>query len=186
MGAKREMIETRRQASRTQGGKKLVLLGEVPVVALVILQHHVNEGAGHEYDDGREQDGEQESSERNHAQEASIDHFQGKLDLARWAGGPADDAEAAASDDVGGQPEIHFVEDIEELGPKLKDSEFAVSPMAKGGILRSRPCQNRGSRDREICCGQVYRNGRGLGRSRRGRCAVLTASAPRGQRRSAG
>src|SRR5437879_4849284 len=68
MGAKREMIETRRQASRTQGGKKLVLLGEVPVVALVILQHHVNEGAGHEYDDGREQDGEQKSSERNHAQ----------------------------------------------------------------------------------------------------------------------
>jgi len=50
MGAKREMIETRRQASRTQGGKKLVLLGERPVVALVILQHHVNEGAGHEYD----------------------------------------------------------------------------------------------------------------------------------------
>src|SRR6266481_2515354 len=68
MGAKREMIETRRQASRTQGGKKLVLLGELPVVALVILQHHVNEGAGHEYDDGREQDGEQKSSEGNHAQ----------------------------------------------------------------------------------------------------------------------
>src|SRR2546423_735408 len=64
MGAKREMIETRRQASRTQGGKKLVLLGEVPVVALVILQHHVNEGACHEYDDGREKDGEQKSSER--------------------------------------------------------------------------------------------------------------------------
>ena len=57
------------------------------------------------------------------------------MDLARWAGGPADDAEAAASDDVGGQPEIHFVEDIEELGPKLKDSEFAVSPMAEGGVL---------------------------------------------------
>jgi len=37
VGAMREMIETRRQASRTQGSKQLILFGELPVVALVIL-----------------------------------------------------------------------------------------------------------------------------------------------------
>src|SRR3977135_2870044 len=69
------------------------------------------------------------------AEEESIDHFQGELDLARRAGGPADDAEAAAADDVGGQTEIDYVEDIEELGAKLQDREFAVSAMAEGGVL---------------------------------------------------
>jgi hypothetical protein len=57
------------------------------------------------------------------------------LDLSRWACGPADYAKATASDDVGGQAEIDFVEDIEELSAKLKDSQFAVSPMAEGSVL---------------------------------------------------
>ncbi len=65
----------------------------------------------------------------------SIDHFQGELDLARRAGGPADDAKAAAADDVGWQTEIDCVEDIEELGAKLQDRKFAVSAMAEGGVL---------------------------------------------------
>src|ERR1700674_4496493 len=69
------------------------------------------------------------------ARRESIDHFQGELDLARWAGGPADDAEAAAADDVGGQTEINYVEDIEEFGAKLQDREFAVSAMAERGVL---------------------------------------------------
>jgi hypothetical protein len=59
MGAKREMIETRSQASRAQAAKKLLFLRELPVVALVILQHHVDEGTGDKHDDGSEQDREQ-------------------------------------------------------------------------------------------------------------------------------
>jgi hypothetical protein len=35
---------------------------------LVILQNHVDDGTGHEHDDGGQQYGEPESGERNHAQ----------------------------------------------------------------------------------------------------------------------
>src|SRR5216684_1140323 len=59
MGTKREMIEPRSQASRAHGAKKLLFLGELAVIALVILQHHVNEGTSHEDDDSSEQDREQ-------------------------------------------------------------------------------------------------------------------------------
>src|SRR5439155_1335981 len=67
MGAIREMIEARGQTSRPQGGKKLVLLGKLPIVANVILQHHVDDRAGHEHDYRRKQNGQQKRGERNHA-----------------------------------------------------------------------------------------------------------------------
>src|SRR2546428_1217450 len=65
----------------------------------------------------------------------SVVQFQRKLDLARRPGGLADHTKPAAENNVGGQTEIHFVEDIEELSSKLKDREFAVSAMAEGGVL---------------------------------------------------
>ena len=49
----------------------------------------------------------------------SIIQFQGKLNLARRACGFADDAKAAAANDVGRQAKIHLVENVEELGAEL-------------------------------------------------------------------
>jgi len=54
------------------------------------------------------------------ARRISVVQFQGKLDLPRRPGGLADYTKAAAENDVGGQTEIHFVKNIEELGSKLK------------------------------------------------------------------
>ena len=65
----------------------------------------------------------------------SVVQFQRELNLARRARGPANNAEAAAADDVRGQAEIDFVEDIKKFSAKLKDSEFAVSAMAESGVL---------------------------------------------------
>src|SRR5256885_16812989 len=65
----------------------------------------------------------------------SIVQFEGELDLTRWSRGFADDPEAAAADDVGGQAEVDFVEDIKELRANLKDREFSISAMAESGVL---------------------------------------------------
>src|SRR5229473_4136575 len=68
VGAKREMIETALQTSGAQGGKKLVLFGELTVVAAMVRQQHVHDGAGDEDDDGGEKNREPKSREGNHAQ----------------------------------------------------------------------------------------------------------------------
>ena len=69
---------------------------------------------------------------------ASIVQFDGKLDLARWTGGLADNAKPAPADDVGGQSKIDFVEDIEELHSKLKIGKFTVTAMTNSGVLDQR------------------------------------------------
>src|SRR5216684_5567465 len=68
VGAKREMIETALQTSGAQGGKKLVLFGELTVVAAMVRQQHVHDGAGDEDDDGGEKNREPKSREGNHTQ----------------------------------------------------------------------------------------------------------------------
>jgi hypothetical protein len=68
VGGKRKNVETRFQASRPQGGKNLILIRKLSIVAAVKRQHHVDDRASHEHDDGGEQDGKQKSRERNHAQ----------------------------------------------------------------------------------------------------------------------
>ncbi|PYU33176.1 MAG: hypothetical protein DMG28_09105 [Acidobacteria bacterium] len=84
MGAKRENIETPLQASGAQRGEELVLIGELLVVAAVVWQKHVHDGAGDEDDDGRQQDREPKCGERNHAKpppaaraNAGISHARG-------------------------------------------------------------------------------------------------------------
>lgn len=64
-----------------------------------------------------------------------IDEFEGELDLARGAGGFADDAEAAAEDGIGGKAKVDDVEDVEKFGAKFEIRQFAVSAMAKWRVL---------------------------------------------------
>src|SRR6267378_7037088 len=68
VGTKRKMIETRLQSGSAQNGEELVLVGELLVVAAVIRQQHVDDGAGDKHDHSGQQDGEPQSNERNHAQ----------------------------------------------------------------------------------------------------------------------
>src|SRR5258708_20158458 len=62
------MIETALQTSGAQGGKKLVLFGELAVVAAMVRHHHVHDGAGDEDDDGGQNNRKPKSREGNHAQ----------------------------------------------------------------------------------------------------------------------
>jgi hypothetical protein len=68
VGAKRENIETSLQTSAAQCGQEPVLVGELLVVAAVVRQKHVHDGARDEHDDGRQQDREPKLGERDHAQ----------------------------------------------------------------------------------------------------------------------
>src|ERR1700722_1096910 len=61
-------IKPTRQAGSSENGPKLVLIGQLPVIALVIGQHGMHDGAGDEHDHSREQDREPQSGERNHVQ----------------------------------------------------------------------------------------------------------------------
>src|SRR5579872_2085995 len=69
---------------------------------------------------------------------SSVNHLQRKLYLARGAGGLADDAKAAAPQNVGWQPEIHQVEHVEKLGAKFQGAELCISAAAEGRVLDQR------------------------------------------------
>ena len=68
----------------------------------------------------------------------SINNFQGKLNLPRRSRGLADDAKSASVHNVRWQPEVHDVEDIEELGAKLQRPEFGVAAMPERCIFDHR------------------------------------------------
>src|SRR5579884_1543536 len=68
----------------------------------------------------------------------SEDQFERELDLARIAGCPADFAEAGTFDDIGRQPEIHNVEQVEKLCPELQIHQFALTAPPEGYIFDER------------------------------------------------
>ena len=68
----------------------------------------------------------------------SVDQFQRELNLARIARRLADDAEAAAADDVRRYAKIHGVEHVEEFSAKFHRPEFCVSAMAEWSIFHHR------------------------------------------------
>ena len=47
----------------------------------------------------------------------------------------ADHPEAAAHHDIGRQPEIDDIENVEKFGAKLEDAEFTISPVPDGSVL---------------------------------------------------
>ena len=61
--------------------------------------------------------------------------FQRKLNLARCAGGLADDSKAAAAHYVGRQSEIHAIENVEELRAELQCAQFAVAAMSRKALI---------------------------------------------------
>ena len=68
----------------------------------------------------------------------SINHFQGKLNLPRGSRGLADNAKSTSVHNVRWQPEVHDVEDIEELGAKLQRAEFRVATVPEGSVFNHR------------------------------------------------
>jgi hypothetical protein len=65
------------------------------------------------------------------ATRASVDEFHGELDLARRSCGLADDAKPTPPDDIRRQSEVHGIEYVEELRPKLHCSQLAASPVTE-------------------------------------------------------
>ena len=68
----------------------------------------------------------------------SVNQLQGELNLARRSGGLADDAKAASAQNVGRQPEIYQVENIEELGAKFHRPQLRASPMPERSVFDQR------------------------------------------------
>src|SRR4030095_9699638 len=67
MRAVGENVHPSLQVRRTQRGEQLVLFRELLVIAAVIRQQHVHDRAGNEDNNRRQQDGEPEGCESNHA-----------------------------------------------------------------------------------------------------------------------
>src|ERR1039457_204885 len=58
------------------------------------------------------------------AKPSSVDQFERKLNLSRSPGRLADFAESGAGKNIGRQPHVHNVEEIEELSPELQVHAF--------------------------------------------------------------
>src|SRR5712692_8897847 len=83
MCTKGENIETSLQTGGTQRGQELVLIGEFLVVAAVVRQKHVHDGAGDKDDDRRQQDREPKCGERDHAKPPSGERLSAGISHAR-------------------------------------------------------------------------------------------------------
>src|SRR6202047_15126 len=66
VGAKRKVVKTPRKTNTSQRGENAVLVGKRMVVAAVVRQNPVHDGAGDKDDDCGEQDREPECGERDH------------------------------------------------------------------------------------------------------------------------
>ena len=67
-----------------------------------------------------------------------VNQFQGELYLARGSSGSADNSEAAAEKDVGGQGKIYDIEDVEELGAEFENGQLAFATAAERRVFNQR------------------------------------------------
>jgi hypothetical protein len=68
VGAEGKDVKTPLESGGAQHGEDLVLVGKLAVVAAMIRQQHVDNGAGDKDEDRRQQDRQPESGERDHVQ----------------------------------------------------------------------------------------------------------------------
>ena len=88
--------------------------------APIRIQNHLTRGVASDTDDSGE---------------GSEDHFQRELNLAGSSCGMIDDPEARTPQNVHGQPEVHQVESVEELGAELQGGGLGPRSAAQRGVF---------------------------------------------------